>query len=128
MAGARGVRSSYGSQSSLGSVGRIFPPESTFPYSGAIISSIRVRDTTSLSSRQDSVAVEAASEPELDQETLQESGMDDQEFDAYILSLPSQARQVRAAFTADTTRTLRMGWSFMKRESSPEDGGKDVGR
>ena len=83
-------RGSYGSQSSLGSVSRIFPPKSISHSQARSESVIR------LLSRQDGVAAEPVSKPKLDQETFQQSGMDDQGFDAYISTLPLASQAIQA--------------------------------
>ena len=124
-------RGSYGSQSSLGSVSRIFPPKSilqTQPRPPAR-SEISV---TRIPSRQGSVAARAASEPELDQKPSQEPRMDEQEFDAYISSLRPQPikarrpkkRRLHRCHYQDAEDEV----NFQKRESSAEEGEEDVGQ
>ena len=123
-------RGSYGSQSSLGSVSRIFPPKSISQTEARSLA--RSKSVARLPSRQVSVAVEAVSDPELDHETLQESGTDDQEFNTYISCLSLQAiaaprskkRRLHHCYYQDAEDET----DFQKRESSPEEGATDVGR
>ena len=124
-------RGSYGSQSSLGSVSRIFPPKSILQTQESPLARSEI-SVTRLPSRRGSVAARAASEPELDWVPSQESEMDDQGFDAYISSLRSQAikacrpkkRRLHRCHYQDAEDEVE----FQKRESPPEDGGEDVGR
>ena len=92
-------RGSYGSQSSLGSVSRIFPPKSFLQSQSQARPLARSEISVTPSSyRCVRAAVRAASDPEQDQIPLQESGMmDDQKFDWYISSPGSQADKARRA-------------------------------
>ena len=124
-------RGSYGSQSSLGSVSRIFPPKTILqtqvrPQARSEIS------VTRLSSRQGCVAARAASEPELDQTPSQEPEMGDQEFDTYISSLRSQATKARRPKKRRLHRCHYQDAEdeveFRKRKSTAEDGEEDLRR
>ena len=83
-------RGSYGSQSSLGSVSRIFPPKSIIQPQARPLSRSEI-SVTRLPSRQDRDAGRAASEPDVDQTPSRQLGKDDQEFDAHATSFRSQA-------------------------------------
>ena len=124
-------RGSYGSQSSLGSVSRIFPPKSIFQTQARPLAQSEI-SVTRLPSRQCSVAAKACSETRLDQVPPQESGMDDQDFDAYISTLRSQAIKARRPKKRRIYRChyedAEDGLEFQKRESSAKAVEEDVGR
>ena len=123
-------RGSYGSQFSLGSVSRIFPAKSTLQTQARPLA--RSESVTRHPSRQGSIAARAASEPEADQVPSQESGIDEQEFDAYMSSLRSQAIKARRPKKRRIYRChyedAEAGVEFQKRESLAEAGEEDVGR
>ena len=124
-------RGSYASQSSLGSVGRIFPPKSFLqpqqrPPARSEIS------VTRLPSRQGSVAARAASESELDQGPLQEPGLGDQESNGSSSSLRSQTikarRPKKRRLHPYHYQDAKNKAEFKKRKSLAEDRGEDLRR